>query len=681
MLCARYISLFKIRMPKPSREKIERVKKLRKTIERHGKLYHSYDKPEISDETYDALVRELEDLEKRYPQLAEPDSPTRRVGGEILEKFEKVTHSVAQWSFNNAFDDESIRAFDKRVKKELGLSPEYLVELKIDGLKIVLTYEKGSLKMAATRGDGRVGENVTNNILTVESVPLKLKKPVSIVVEGEIWMAKSVLEKLNQERKKKGQELFANARNVAAGSIRQLDPSVANARKLDSFIYDIASITGQTKPQSQEEELKLLEELGFKVNKNYKKFNNIEGVIKFWKTWEKKKNQEECLLDGVVVKVNDRLEQERLGYTGKSPRFGVAIKFQADQATTVLEDITLQVGRTGVLTPVAVLKPVLIAGSTVSRATLHNEDEIKRKDVRIGDTVVIQKAGDVIPEVVRVVEELRTGKERSFKFPTRFALCGGDGRIERIPGQAAYRCVDKNSYEQQKRKLEYFVSRGVFDIEGLGPKIIRQLMDAGIISNFDNIFTIRRGDLEKLERFGEKSINNLLEAIEKARRVRLDRFIASLSIPQVGEETARDLARHFKTVSNFAKASTEELEELEGVGPVVAQSITSWFKDRANKKAFERLLTQVDIQPMLERAGVDSLPFFGKSFVLTGTLEGVSRESAKEKIRSLGGEIRGSVSKNTDFVVAGRDPGEKVNTAKSLKVRIINEKEFFDMLG
>jgi DNA ligase (NAD+) len=494
-------------------------------------------------------------------------------------------------------------------------------------------------------------------------------------------MAKSVFNRLNKERAKRGEELFANPRNIAAGSLRQLDSAVARARKLNSFVYDIASIEASVMPPTQEKELKLLRGLGFKVNPHFKKFENIDGVIGHWRLWEGKKESEDYLLDGIVVKVNEKKFQDVLGYTGKSPRFGTAFKFLAEQVTTVVEDITLHIGRTGVLTPVAVLKPVLVAGSTVSRATLHNEDEIGRKDVRIGDTVIIQKAGDVIPEVVNVVKELRNGKEKIFKFPTHFSLCGGDGQIERIPGQVAYRCRDKNSYEQQKRKLEHFVSRRVFNIDGLGPKIVSQLMEAEIISNLDDIFTIRRGDLETLERFGEKSIDNLLEAIEKARTTTLARFIASLSISQVGEETARDLAEYFKTAEKFAQADSQELEKLEGVGPTVALSIVDWFSDKENKKLFARLLKQVHIQPVQNRALDKRQKLAGKSFVLTGTLENMSREDAKEKIRVLGGKVSGSVSKNTDYVIIGRDPGEKFDKAQKLGVKVLGEKEFSNMLG
>ena len=669
-------------MPKPDQNTRERVKKLRESIRRHNELYHTLDKPEISDQAFDALVRELEELEKKYPELATRSSPTESVGGGVLEKFEKVEHAVRQWSFNDAFNENDIRAFDERLKKLLDREPEYLIELKIDGLKIVLTYERGRLIRAATRGDGRVGEDVTNNVLTIESVPKELKKNLNIIVEGEVWMSKKIFEKLNAERKKGGEELFANPRNIAAGSIRQLDSSITRERKLDSFIYDIAKLEGKfnSNLETQAEELEFLKSLGFKVNPHFEKVSGIEEVIEFWKRWQKRADKEDYLLDGIVVKVNSRKDQEFLGYTGKSPRFGIAFKFPAEQTTTKLLDITLQLGRTGVLTPVAILEPVLVAGSTVSRATLHNEDEINRKDVRIGDTVVIQKAGDVIPEVVGPLKDLRTGKEKKFIFPKKFPLCGGDGSIERIPGQAAYRCVAKNSYEQQRRKLEHFASRRVFDIEGLGPQIIKQLMDAEIISNLDDIFRIKKGDLEPLERFGEKSIENLLKAIEKARSVELSRFIAALSIPQVGEETARDLARHFRTAERFSKASTAELEALEGVGPVVSQSILSWFADKENRSLFEHLLGQVHIRRVEDEVS-GSGKFSGRSFVITGTLATMSREEAKERIRHQGGKIRESVSPKTDYVVVGENPGEKYEKARELGVRTLNEKEFIGMLG
>lgn len=662
-------------IPKETRERAE---KLRETINRYRYLYHVENKEEMAPEALDTLKHELVQIETDYPELITPDSPTQRVAGKALDEFKKITHTVPQWSFNDVFDEEEIGAFDERIKRLIKQKPQYLAELKIDGLKVVLTYEKGILKTAATRGDGRIGEDVTQNVRTIESVPLKLQKPVSLVAEGEIWMPKDVFGKLNDERKKKGEELFANPRNVAAGSIRQLDPNITRARKLDNFVYDLVRLEGMDMPGTQEEELELLKGLGFKINPHYKKFADIEGVVGYWKNWEKRKDKENYLIDGVVVKVNEKKYQDELGYTGKAPRFGVAFKFAAEQVTTVVENITLQLGRTGVLTPVALLRPVLVAGSTVSRATLHNEDEIKRKDIRIGDTVVIQKAGDVIPEVVKVVSEMRTGKEKIFKFPTHFPLCGGDGKIERIPGQAAYRCVSKNSFEQQRRKLAYFASRNVFNIDGLGPKIITQLMNAELISNLDDIFRLKKGDLETLERFGEKSIDNLLSSITAARDVTLARFIASLSIPQVGEETARDLASHFKSPDSFASAHEEELRRLEGVGPIVAKSIKEWFEDKENRSLYGRLLKEVKISK--EVGSKEPQTLSGLKFVLTGTLPSTAREEAKEMIRQRGGEISSSVSKNTDYVVAGVDPGEKFDKAKELGVKILNEKEFLKLL-
>jgi DNA ligase (NAD+) len=670
-------------MPNIPKSAIERADNLRRTIEHHRHLYHTFDKPEISDAAYDALVRELEELESKYPELVTKNSPTQRVGGAPLKKFEKIRHEVPQWSFDDAFSEDDIRRFDARVKKGLSsifdreIDPTYEVELKIDGLKVVLTYENGELKTAATRGNGTMGENVTQNVSTIRSIPLKLKEPVSIIVEGEIWMAKSVLEKINKERENQGEEPFANPRNVAAGSIRQLDPNITASRELDSFVYDIAR-TDKDMPATQSEELDELDSLGFQVNPHRLVTKSIEDVIAHWKKWQTKAPKEDYLIDGLVIKVNEREYQEALGYTARGPRFGIAFKFPAEQVTTVVEDITLQIGRTGVLTPVAHLRPVLVAGSTVSRATLHNEDEIKRLDVRIGDTVVLQKAGDVIPDIVSVIMELRTGKEKPFKFPTHFPLCGGDGRIERIPGQAAYRCVEKGSYEIQKRKLYHFVSKHCFDIERMGPKVVDALLEAGIIANFDDIFTIEKGDLEVLPRFGEKSVNNLLESIEKARDVSFARFIASLSIPQVGEETARDFAAHFGTPKHFRDATYTELEEIDGIGPVVAQAIVDWFEDSENMKMYERLLNHVRVE---KEAVSTSGTLKGKIFVLTGTLPTLSRDEAGEMIRKAGGKVSSSVSKNTDYVLAGENAGEKLEKAESLGVKVISEEDFLNMLG
>ncbi len=665
---------------KAPKEVLERLEKLKKSIEHHRYLYHVLDKEEISPEALDSLKHELVEIETKYPELVTPDSPSQRVAGEPLPEFKKIVHTVPQWSFNDAFSEEDIRDFDGRVKRFVkGANPTYVAELKIDGLKIILEYEKGVLKTAATRGDGKVGEDVTNNVRTIESVPLRLKKDIDIVVVGEVWMSKSNLTRLNKEREKAGEPPFANPRNVAAGSIRQLDPKVASARKLDTFIYDLVYPEGLI-PETQIGELETLESLGFKVNNHFKLCKNIEEVIEFWRIWRDRAKKESYQLDGVVVKVNEKTLQEQLGYTGKAPRFAIAFKFPAEQVTTVVEDIRLQIGRTGVLTPVAHLRPVLVAGSTVSRATLHNEDEIKRLDVRVGDTVVIQKAGDVIPDIVKVLTEMRTGKEKQYIFPTRVALCGGDGRIERIPGQAAHRCVNKNSVEQQKRRLYYFAGKHAINIDGLGPKIIDLLLDNGLISTPDDIFTLKRGDLLNLPRFAEKSVDNLLTAIEKARKVTLAKFIVGLSIPQVGEETANDLAKHFKDIEAIENAKLEELDALDGVGPVVARALRDWFDDPNNKKTLKRLLLEVEIEKSNVGEGIASGIFSGKTVVLTGTLSSMSRDAAKEAVRSRGGNVSGSVSSKTDFVVAGVDPGSKYDKAVELGVRVLGEEEFLKMI-
>lgn len=660
-----------------------RMQKLADTINHHRKLYHTHDAPEISDTAYDTLVKELEALEAEYPEFKAPDSPTQRVGGEPLPEFVKVAHKVNQWSFNDAFTEEDMRDFDTRVKKfivgETGkaTNPTYVCELKIDGLKVVLEYQKGILVRAATRGDGVTGEDVTHNVRTIQAVPLKLTKPVDVIVEGEVWMAKSNLEKLNAVRARNNEPLFANARNVAAGSIRQLDPKIAASRKLDNFVYDVAKMDGAF-PKTQFEELDLLESLGFKVNEHRKHVKDIEGAITYWKDWQKKAPKQDYLIDGVVIKVNERNLQEAIGYTGKAPRWGIAFKFPAEQVTTVLEDIVFQVGRTGVVTPVAVLRPVLVAGSTVSRATLHNEDEIKRLDVRIGDTVILQKAGDVIPDIVRVVTELRTGKEKAFVFPTHISECGGDGRIERIPGQAAHRCVVKDSLTLQRRKFHYFVSRPALDIEGCGPKILDALLDAGLISTFPDLFTLKKGDVLALPRFAEKSADNLIESIEKGRHTTLPRLLTALSIDHVGVETAYVLAGHFKSLDAVAGASEEELSAINGIGPVVALSVVAWFKDSAHKKMIARLVKELTLEKI---AGPRTGKLSGMTFVLTGTLPTLERLEAEEMIRAQGGLVSSSVSKNTSYVLAGESAGSKLAKAESLGVKVIDEAGFKALLA
>ncbi len=651
-----------------------RVAKLRETINRHRYLYHVLDKQELSDAALDSLKKELSDIEKAWPELITPDSPTQRVAGEPLSAFKKVSHTIRQWSFDDAFTEEDIRAFDARVYRQGGQVPNYTVELKIDGFKIVLTYDKGLLVTAATRGNGLVGEDVTANVRTIESIPLRLEKPVTIVVEGEIWMGRKEFDRLNQEQARDGKPLYANPRNVAAGTIRQLDPKVVAERNLSSFIYDLASADFPM-PITQEKELKLLSELGFKVNSNFQFCSTVDEVITFWKKWEKKKDSLPYLVDGVVVKVNDRLLQNKLGYTGKSPRFGIALKFAAEQATTVVENIIFQVGRTGVVTPVACLRPVLVAGSTVSRATLHNEDEIRRLDLRIGDTVVIQKAGDVIPDIVQVLTEMRTGQEVVFKFPKSLPDIG---LIRRVSGEAAWKAVDKNTAIQHRRKLYHFVGKSAFNIDGLGPKVVDLLLDQHLVADFPDFFTLKIGDLASLPRLGEKSAENLVQSIDRARMVPLPRLITSLSIPQVGEETANLLSFRFTSIEKIRTASLAELEKIDGIGEVVALSIKNWFSDQKNTKILDRLLAEVEvIKPILAKS---ANVFLDKVIVFTGTMQSLGRTEAKSLARQLGAKPSGSVSANTDYLIAGENAGSKLVAAKRLGVKILSEAEFLKMV-
>jgi DNA ligase (NAD+) len=652
-----------------------RYEKLLKEVNRHRHLYYALEAPEIADSAYDELERELLNLEERYPELGTAESPTRRVGGEAVAAFRKVRHEVAQWSFNDAFSPEDMRAFDARVKKMLDVRDViYDCELKIDGLKVVLTYTKGRLSTAATRGDGAVGEDVTHNIRTIKSVPLVLERPVDVIVEGEVWMSEDSLKKVNALRRAEGAPEFANPRNAAAGSIRQLDPKVAAARGLDTFMYDVAR-TSEDLPPTQAQELEYLKGLGFRVNRHHTTVSDIEAVIAYWHTWQTKAKAEGYWIDGVVVKVDRRDLQERLGYTGKAPRFAIAFKFPAEQVTTVVEAIELQIGRTGVLTPVAHLRPVLVAGSTVSRATLHNEDEIKRLDVRVGDTVIVQKAGDVIPDIVRVLTELRPPKTKPYRWPTHVAECGGDGAIERVPGQAAWRCVAKDSFAQQRRRFRYFASRGALNIEGLGESTVDALIEAGLVAHLDDFFTLKEGDVLELEGFAEVSARKLIDSIQKtSKHVPLSRLVTGLSIPHVGEETAILLAQHFKTIDDVAAAGADELNAIEGIGPIVSKSIYDWFNDKENKKLIERLKKHVHIENEeygLKKKGA----LAGKTFVLTGTLVGLSRDEAKAKLRALGASVSGSVSKKTDYVVAGEEAGSKLDKARELGVKIITEQQ------
>ena len=669
----------------------ERMKQLREALRYHNHRYYVLDAPEISDEAYDALMRELVVLEHEYPEYDDPSSPTKRVGGVVVECFAKVRHEVRQWSFDNIFYDEELIAWDARVRrmaeKEAGFNPRdvtYVAELKIDGLKIVLTYERGMLVRAATRGDGVMGEDVTENIRTIRSIPLQLSEPVDCIVVGEVWMGKDVFARLNKERAKDDEPLFANPRNAAAGTLRQLDSRIVALRKLDTFIYDIERVNGVVEPTTQEDELVLLTHLGFKVHTSRCICTNVADIRVYYNMWTKRRDKEVYGIDGVVLKVNSVALQRALGYTGKAPRFGIAYKFPAEQTTTHVKDITVQVGRTGVLTPVAHLSPVSVAGSTVSRATLHNEDEIRRLDVRIGDTVVIQKAGDVIPDIVHVLKEFRMGKEKKFIMPKHCPICGGKVRKETIgsgkdirEGSRHY-CVNPSCFAAEKERIDHFVSRKAMDIDGMGIKIVEQLLDEGLITDSADMYELSGGDLVHLEGFCELSAKNLIAAIAASRTPTLARFLFALGIRHVGEETAELLAQRFGTLESIRQATRDELEETDGIGVVVAASVAAWFRDSKNKHLLDRLLSHIHIARARTRMVADRLT--GMTFVLTGTLATMTRDEAKACIKAEGGKVSSSVSRATSYVVAGKDPGSKYENAKTLGVPILDEGAFVKMI-
>lgn len=667
-------------MKRPGKETIERLAKLRAAIDHYREQYHVYDKEEISPEALDSLKDELVRIETQYPELVTPDSPSQRIAGRPLAAFKKVKHKVPQWSLGDIFSEEDMREFDERVKRmlfqELGkhIVPTYVCELKIDGLKLVLEYQKGKLVLALTRGDGVVGEDVTHNARTIESVPLVLKEPHDLIVEGEAWLSTTELKRLNEEREKKNEPAFANPRNAAAGTLRQLDARIAAERKLDTFIYEMGAYDGE-RPKTQQENLELMRSLGFKVNPHFKVCKTVDEVIAFWKHWQTRTRAEEYWIDGVVVKVAQKEYQDALGYTGKGPRWAIAFKFPTEQVTTVVEDIVLQVGRTGVITPVAHLRPVSVLGTTVSRATLHNEDEIARLDVRIGDTVVLEKAGDVIPDIIAVIPSLRPKAAKPYRFPD---FVEGIGAIERIPGQVAHRAVATDSFAQQLRKLSYVVGKSALNVVGCGPKIVEQLMREGLVASVADFYTLTKGDLMNLEGWGEKSAEQFVEAFKERTHVPLSRFIVALAIPQVGEETAHDIAVHFGSFDAFHMAKRDALLEVEGIGDTIADEILAW---RANKHAqydLERLRALVVVE---DESKVVGGPLLGMTVVVTGSLETLSRDEAKQRIRDAGGSPGGSVSKETSLLVAGSDAGSKLDKAKQLGIKIVDEKTFLKMLG
>ncbi|MGB4076229.1 MAG: NAD-dependent DNA ligase LigA [Minisyncoccia bacterium] len=656
-----------------------RAEKLRTSIQRYRALLHEGDESPISPEALDSLKRELTELERAHPELITSDSPTQTVAGKPLPELKKVRHQVRQWSLDDAFDLDDLRAFDERVRRSLARTegracvPTYACELKIDGAHIILTYEKGNLVLAATRGDGEIGEDVTHTVKTIRDIPLTLSRPVDLIVEGEAYMSKQGFLALNAARRARGEEEFANPRNIVAGSLRQLDPSIAASRPLGAFLYDIEGLS-QVRPETQTGELRYLRTLGLPVNPHEAPASSIEEILSYWKAWQgARRDREDYLIDGIVVKVEERVFQDALGHTGKGPRYAIAFKFPAEQVTTVVEDIALQVGRTGKLTPVAHLRGVAVAGTTVSRATLHNEDFIREKDIRVGDTVILQKAGDIIPEIVQVLREFRTGKEKQWRFPKRSPLCGGDGAIERVEGEAAHRCKAPGSFVVQERKLAHFAGKSALDIEGMGKKTVALLMQHELVSEYDDFFELTRDELLALPGFKEKSADKLLEALAAARRPALYRFLVGLSIMHVGEETAYLLAQEYKTLSALMHSGKERLAAINGIGTIVASSLHEWFLDEGNKDMLTRL--QKHVKPHMFEGGTGG-PLTGASVVVTGTLSTLSREEAEAAIRRAGGTPASSVSKNTRFVVAGENAGSKLEKAKELGVVVLSEEEF-----
>ncbi|MDI3546868.1 MAG: ligase [Halanaerobiales bacterium] len=658
----------------------ERIEELRDQIRYHEYRYYVLDDPVISDSEFDELMQELVKLEEENPDLITPDSPTQRVGGEPIDSFKKVEHRIPMLSLGNAFNAGELRDFANRIYRLAGTGEiEFVVEHKIDGLSAILTYQQGRFVQGATRGNGIVGEDVTENIKTIRSVPLKLKEAVDIEVRGEVYISKENFTRINQSRLEKGEEPFANPRNAAAGSVRQLDPRVAAQRSLSLLAYSLVSYGGE-EIKTHLEALELLKELGFKVNW-HQKCSSIEEVIDLCEEWTGKREELPFEIDGLVIKVNDLALRDKLGSTAKSPRWAIAYKFPAQQKTTVVKDIIISVGRTGALTPTAILEPVQIAGSTVSRATLHNEDEIRRKDVRIGDHVLVQKAGEVIPEVVKVIKDKRTGAEKEFIMPGKCPVCGSE--VAREEGEAVTRCTNVTSCPAQRREgILHFVSRNAMNIEGVGPALIDQLLAKELIHDYADLYFLTLEDLLPLERMAEKSAGNVIEAIKASKERPLHRVIFALGIRHVGAGVARVLTGVYHSVDELARASAEELEAINEIGPTIAESIVNFFREPHNqevisklKKAGVELSAAEDDQKETNQALID------KRFVFTGGLKNYTRSEAKERVLAAGGKVTSSVSKNTDYVVVGENPGSKLEKARELGITILSESEFTELLS
>ena len=655
---------------------IDKVDKLRRELHRHNYRYHVLDDPEVSDSEYDRMMTALQRLEAAYPELEDPNSPTVRIGATPLSKFDAFAHSVPMLSLDNGFADKDITDFDVRVKRFLGSEDEvlYTAEPKLDGIAVELVYENGMLISAATRGDGFTGEAITANVKTISTVPLVLLEeslgpaPAVIEARGEVYMEKKNFKRLNDLRLSENQPPFANPRNAAAGSLRQLDSRITANRPLDIFVYGIGNVTDIVF-DSQWDLLCSLKSYGFRINPLIRHGIVIQDAIDYYQQLNEMRPQLPYDIDGLVIKVDSIEFQETLGAKSRSPRWAIAYKFQAEQETTQLESIEVQVGRTGTLTPVAHLKPVNVGGVVVSRATLHNEDEIEKKDIRIGDTVLIQRAGDVIPEVVKVILTKRTGEERIFRMSGNCPACGS--QVIRMEGEAAVRCVNTGCTAQIKERIKHFASKGAFDIDGLGDKLVEQLVENDLLSSYADIFELKTETIAGLERMGDKSAGNLMEAIESSKIVSFARFLYALGIRHVGEHVAVILASRFQTMEAVMKAGQSDLEIVEGIGPIVAESIVRFFRQDQNIKIVRQLLASgVHIRYEKEDAG----GFLeGKVFVLTGTLEHMTRGQAKDSIESLGGRVAGSISRRTDYVVVGESPGSKVDRAKALGIRIIHE--------
>ena len=680
----------------------ERIAKLRQVIDHHRYLYHVLDRQEISEAALDSLKHELYQLEQLHPDLITPDSPTQRVGGKALEQFEKISHAAPMLSMEDVFSPDELAAWHGRLVKYIGRDlGGFYAEIKLDGLAVSLVYGDGVLVQGATRGDGRVGEDVLKNLKTIEAIPLALRVPDEkeiaaflkdfgagadekkfrgavtghrgrIEIRGEAYMPKKVFDDINRGQAKAGLPSFANHRNAAAGSIRQLDPAITRSRRLDFFGYALLGELGLTNHEQAHEAMKLL---GIPVNPLNRRAADLEEVENYHREIGLKRAKLEYWTDGAVVVVNDDKLFERLGVVGKTPRGIVAYKFPAEQATTVVEDIRVQVGRTGVLTPVAVMRPVFVAGSIVTHATLHNMDEIGRLDVRIGDTVILEKAGDVIPKIVKVLKEARAGKEKTFHMPKKCPEC--DTAVVRRAGEVAHLCPNKNCPAQSLGRILHLVSRGAFDMQGLGDKMIERFLEEGLIGDAADLFTLRKEDVAKLERFGDISSTNVIETVKSKKSIALWRFIYALGIRHVGAETAISLADHFRDIAALRKATLEDLVAVDDVGPVMAASIREYFDEPENAVLVDKLLKHVEIErPKARHTG----PLSEKTFVLTGSLESMSRDEAAERIRALGGAVAESVGKKTSFVVVGVDPGLKADKAKKLKVPVLNEREFLAMV-